>query len=49
MMNEIEILLVEDNPDDEELTLLTLNEHNIANSIKVVHDGDPESPVSIRD
>ena len=39
MMNEIEILLVEDNPDDEELTLLTLNEHNIANSIKVVHDG----------
>jgi len=39
MTNEIEILLVEDNPDDEELTLLTLNNHNIASNIKVVRDG----------
>jgi CheY-like chemotaxis protein len=30
---------VEDNPDDEELTLLTLEENNIANQIKVVRDG----------
>ncbi len=37
--NAIEILLVEDNPDDEELTLLTLDENHIANSIKVVRDG----------
>jgi two-component system response regulator len=35
----VEILLVEDNPDDEELTLMTLEQHNIAHSIKVVHDG----------
>jgi two-component system response regulator len=37
--NAVEILLVEDNPDDEELTLLTLEENHIANSIKVVRDG----------
>ncbi|MCB0032598.1 MAG: response regulator [Anaerolineales bacterium] len=35
----VDILLVEDNPDDEELTLLTLEENNIANHIKVVRDG----------
>ena len=39
MVNDIEILLVEDNPDDEELTLLTLSENHIANRIKVVRDG----------
>lgn len=33
------ILLVEDNPDDEELTLLAFRNNNIANSIIVVHDG----------
>src|ERR1700694_2118524 len=35
----VEILLVEDNPDDEELTLLTLEENHIANMISVVRDG----------
>jgi two-component system response regulator len=39
MANDIEILLVEDNPDDEELTLITLNNNNLANHIKVVRDG----------
>jgi len=33
------ILLVEDNRDDEELILLTLKEHNIANEIVVARDG----------
>lgn len=33
------ILLIEDNPDDEELTLLAFKNNNIANSIIVVHDG----------
>jgi two-component system, response regulator len=35
----IEILLVEDNPDDVELTLLAFNEYNFANHIHVVRDG----------
>ena len=35
----IEILLVEDNPDDVELTLRALREHNLANRVKVVSDG----------
>jgi two-component system, response regulator len=35
----IEILLVEDNPDDVELTLRALNAHNMANRVKVVNDG----------
>ena len=39
-INAVEILLVEDNPDDEELTLLTLEENNIANSVHVVRDGE---------
>jgi two-component system response regulator len=40
-MNErpIDILLVEDNPDDEELTLHALRENNLANRIEVVRDG----------
>lgn len=33
------ILLVEDNPDDEELTLLSLRKNNIAHEIVVVRDG----------
>jgi len=33
------ILLVEDNPDDVELTLRALNRHNITNGIVVVNDG----------
>lgn len=37
--NEIEILLVEDNPDDVELTLRALRKHNLANNIQVARDG----------
>jgi two-component system, response regulator len=33
------ILLVEDNPDDEFLTLRALHKHTIANQIVVAHDG----------
>lgn len=33
------ILLVEDNPDDEELTLLALQDSNIANEVVVARDG----------
>ncbi len=36
---QIEILLVEDNPDDVELTLRALNTHKLANRVKVVSDG----------
>ena len=36
----VEILLVEDNPDDEELTLMALNRYNIGNRIYVVRDGE---------
>ncbi|MDD5304582.1 MAG: response regulator [Elusimicrobia bacterium] len=35
----IEILLVEDNPQDEELTLRALRKHHVANDIRVAHDG----------
>ncbi len=35
----VQILLVEDNRDDEELTLLTLAENQITNEVKVVRDG----------
>jgi CheY-like chemotaxis protein len=35
----VEILLVEDNPDDVELTLRALHEQNLANHVKVVGDG----------
>lgn len=37
--NPVEILLVEDNPADVELTLHVLKKHNLANRIKVVRDG----------
>jgi CheY-like chemotaxis protein len=33
------ILLVEDNPDDEELTLMALEKNNIMNEVVVAHDG----------
>jgi two-component system, response regulator len=33
------ILLVEDNPDDEKLTLRSLKKNNIANPVTVAHDG----------
>ena len=38
-MFEKTILLVEDNPDDEELTILALKENNILNQVVVVRDG----------
>lgn len=38
-MENIEILLVEDNPNDEELTLYALRKNNIFNQIQVVRDG----------
>jgi two-component system response regulator len=38
-MEEKMILLVEDNPDDEALTLRALKKNNIGNTVVVVHDG----------
>lgn len=38
--NNIDILLVEDNPNDAELTMYTLKKHHIANNIFVVTDGE---------
>lgn len=37
--HQIEILLVEDNPDDVELALRALRKHNIANNVLVARDG----------
>ena len=37
--HEVEVLLVEDNPDDVELTLRALKKNKIANRIEVVTDG----------
>lgn len=34
------ILLVEDNPNDVELTLEALSKHNLANTVEVVRDGE---------
>jgi CheY-like chemotaxis protein len=39
-MNEVEILLVEDNPRDLELTLRVLRKNNLANSVTTVTDGE---------
>ena len=38
--NEVEILLVEDNPGDLELTLHALRKNNLANKIQVARDGE---------
>ena len=35
----VDILMVEDNPNDEELTLHELHKYHLANTIKVVRDG----------
>ena len=37
--NNIEILLVEDNPNDVELALYAFKKHNLANHVQVVRDG----------
>jgi two-component system response regulator len=39
-MNEVEILLVEDNPSDVELTLRALQKHHLANRVFVVENGE---------
>lgn len=36
---ELQILLIEDNPNDVELTLRALEKHHFANKVFVVHDG----------
>ncbi len=36
---EVEILIVEDNPNDAELTIRSLRKHNLANSIHLAEDG----------
>jgi CheY-like chemotaxis protein len=38
--NEVELLLVEDDPNDVELTLIALRKHKLANKIHVVRDGE---------
>jgi CheY-like chemotaxis protein len=38
--NEIEILLVEDNPNDAEMTIRGLNKYNLANNVTHVSDGE---------
>jgi len=38
-MNQKAIVLVEDNPDDEALTLRALKKNNISNEVVVAHDG----------
>lgn len=40
MNTRVEILLVEDNPDDVELTVHALRKENLANCIHVVRDGE---------
>jgi len=37
---DIKILLIEDNPDDVELTLMAFKKHNLANHITVARDGE---------
>jgi two-component system response regulator len=37
--NQIEILLIEDNPNDAELTLRELKKHNLADKVQLVEDG----------
>jgi two-component system response regulator len=37
--NALDVLLIEDNPDDEELTLYALAKNNLTNHVHVVHDG----------
>src|SRR5213596_464571 len=38
-LDDVEVLLVEDNPNDVELTLRALQKHNLANKVFIVKDG----------
>jgi two-component system response regulator len=38
--NAVEVLLIEDNPDDAGLTIRALKKHNLANSLLHLHDGE---------
>jgi two-component system response regulator len=38
--NAVEILLIEDNPDDAELAIRALKKHNLANHLLHLHDGE---------
>ena len=38
--DEVELLLVEDDPNDVELALLALRKHHLANTIHVARDGE---------
>jgi two-component system response regulator len=38
--NAVEILLIEDNPDDAELTIRALKKHKLANHLLHLHDGE---------
>lgn len=38
--NAVEILLIEDNPDDAGLTIHALKKHNLANNLLHLHDGE---------
>jgi two-component system response regulator len=40
MTNGVEILLIEDNPEDVEITLRAFRKHNLTNKIHVVRDGE---------
>lgn len=40
MTNAMEILLIEDNPEDVEITLRAFQKHHIANKVHVVRDGE---------
>jgi two-component system response regulator len=40
MNKEVELLLVEDDPNDVELTLIALRKHKLANKIHIVRDGE---------
>lgn len=44
MDNQVEILLIEDNPDDAELTIRALKKRNLAN--RLLHIGDSEEAVN---
>lgn len=48
-MNQKIILLVEDNPDDEELTLMAFRKNNIVNEVVVARDGEQALELLIGD